>query len=144
MNLLQWYRKVFIALTLVLVLTLAMACSGLNQAAQATTLSVIGSRVVYEQLERGNTAATSQDFGEWVVQTAKGLIQEASVRDDELNVVLASQARPNEVQPLIKSLVQSFQRSSPNRNLTVLMYSPNKQLILTARVDNGTVKLTLH
>lgn len=145
MSLLQWSHKVFIVLTLALVLTLTTACSGLTQAAQTTTPSAVGSRVVYEQLERGITGATDQGFGEWVVQTAKGLIQDADVRDNnQLNVVLTPQVRPSEVQPLMKSLAQGFQRSFPNRDLTVLMYSPKRQLILSARDDDGTVKLTLH
>lgn len=145
MSLLLWIRRVFIVLTLVLVLTFATTCSGLTQAAQTITPSAIESRVVYKQLERGIKAATGQDFSKWVVQTAEGLVQTASVRDDEnLVVVLTPQVRPSEIQPLMKSLVQSFQRSFPNQDLTVLMYSSNRHLVLTARYRGGTVKLTLH
>lgn len=145
MSLLLWSRKIFIVLTLVLVLTFATTCSGSTQAAQTITPSAIESRVVYKQLERGIKAATGQDFSKWVVQTAEGLVQEASFRDHKnLVVVLTPQVRPNEIQPLMKSLVQGFQCSFPNQDLLVLMYSSNRQLILTARYRDGIVKLTLH
>jgi hypothetical protein len=82
---------------------------------------------------------------DWVVQTTEGLIQEVSVHDnDKLEVVLTPQVRPQEVQPLMRLLVRGFQHSFPNQDLTVLMYSPNKRLILTARVDKGDIKLRLH
>jgi len=42
----------------------------------------------YAQLERGNSPA-GQDFGNWVVQTAKGLVKDAYVRDNnKLGVVI--------------------------------------------------------
>jgi hypothetical protein len=89
----------------------------------------------YSQLERGNTAA-GQDFGDWVVQTSKGLIQDAYVRgNDMLGVVLSPQVRPVEVRHLSKSLMQGFEKNFPNRNLKVLMYAPDKKLILTTRYD---------
>jgi hypothetical protein len=86
-------------------------------------------------LERGNSPA-GQDFGNWVVNTAKGLVKDAYVRDNnKLGVVITPQVRPNEARPLAKSLVQGFHKNFPNQDLTVLMYAPDKKLILTARYD---------
>jgi hypothetical protein len=50
-------------------------------------------------------------------------------------VVVSSQVRPNEVKDLAKSLAQGFRKNFPNQDLTVLMYAPDKQLILTALYD---------
>jgi hypothetical protein len=112
------------------------ACSGVAQKDQTTYLPGTNGGVGYEQIERGNTAV-GQDFGTWVVQTAKGLVQDAYVRgNDQLGVVISPQVRPNEVRPLAKSLVQGFQHNFPNKNLKVLVYAPDKQLILTAKYDN--------
>lgn len=136
MNLLQHSRKFFTALALVLVLTITTACGGPSSTTQALNQpSQIENRAGYSQLERGNTAAGG-NFANWVVQTGRGLIQDAYVRDnDKLGVVISPQVKPNEVRPLAKSLVQGFRQSAPNRDLTVLMYAPDKQLILTARYD---------
>jgi hypothetical protein len=90
----------------------------------------------YTQLERGNTGA-GQEFGSWVVQTAKGLVKDAYVRDnDKLGVVITPKVTPKDVQPLAKSLVQGFRQNFPNRDLKVLVYAPDKKLILTAQYDN--------
>jgi hypothetical protein len=95
----------------------------------------IGRGVEYGALERGDTAQ-GQNFGDWVVKTSKGLIQDAYVRDnDKLGVVISPQVRPTEVRNLARSLVQGFHKSAPQRDLTVLVYAPDKQLILTARYD---------
>jgi len=128
-------RSVLIALSLVIVLITTSACSTATQA--RTPLSPgSNSAVGYANLERGNTQA-GQAFGDWVVSTGRGLIQDAYVRgEDKLGVVISPQVHPNEVRPLSKSLVQGFRHNAPNRNLTVLMYAPDKKLILTAKYDN--------
>lgn len=144
MSLLQCSRRFLITLTFaILVLGLIATTPRLAQAGETTTVAIVSSRV-YGQLERGNPAS-DQDYSQWIVQVTQGLIQKATVRDnDTLEVVLAPQVRPKQVQPLIRSLARSFERSLPGRDLKVLIYSPNQQLALTARVDDGTVKLTVH
>ncbi len=52
-----------------------------------------------------------------------------------LGVVIAPQVRPTEVRPLAKSLLQGFHKNFPNQDLKVLMYAPDKKLILTAEYD---------
>jgi outer membrane lipopolysaccharide assembly protein LptE/RlpB len=130
------FRRILTTFVLILVLTITTACSGTVQAKQPNTnLPVITSRGEYALLERGNTQQ-GQDFGNWVVQTAKGLINDAYVRDNnKLGVVITPQVRPNEVQPLARSLVQGFHRNFPNQDLTVLVYAPDKKLIVTAQYD---------
>lgn len=135
MSLLAQIRKTLIAFVLILVLTTTAACSSTVQAKQPTNLPVISRTGDYAVLARGNTA-TGQDFGNWVVKTAKGLVQDAYVRDNnKLGVVITPQVRPNEVKPLAKSLAHGFHRNFPNQDLTVLMYAPDKKLILTAKYD---------
>lgn len=130
---LQRYRKILTALTLALILTITTACGSVSQAAQRPQLPSISS--AYAQLERGSTVA-GQKFGDWVVSTAKGLVQDAYVRDNnKLGVVVSRQVKPNEVKNLAKSLLQGFHKNFPNQDLTVLMYAPDKKLILTARYD---------
>ena len=142
MSLLQTIRRSVTALVLILVLTTTAACSGAVQAKQPSsnvpTISRIGD---YTQLERGNTPA-GQDFGGWVVSTAKGIIQDAYVRDNnKLGVVISPQVRPNEVKPLAKSLVQGFHKNFPNQDLKVLVYAPDKKLILTAQYDEQSKQI---
>lgn len=145
MSLLQCSRRLLMTLTFtIMILGLTVTtCLGLAQAGE-TTIAAIATSKGYEQLERANPAP-GQDYSQWVVQVTQGLIQKATVRDnDKLEVILAPQVRPKQVQPLIRSLARSFQRSFPGQDLRVLMYSPNQQLALTARVDHGTIKLTVH
>ncbi|TFI54542.1 hypothetical protein BLD44_009770 [Mastigocladus laminosus UU774] len=139
MNLLQQSRKMITAVVLVLVLTITTACGGnVAQVDRTTNPPAVGRDVAYAQLERGNTAS-GQTFGNWVVQTSRGLVQDAYVRDNnKLGVVISPQVRPNEVRPLAKSLVEGFRKNFPNQDLTVLVYAPDKQLILTARYDTQT------
>ena len=135
MNLFQKSRTFLTALALVLVLTITTSCASATQAKQPTLPSAANSQPSYQLLERGSTAA-GQDFGNWVVQTAKGLVNDAYVRDNnKLGVVISPQVRPNEVKDLSKSLVQGFHKNFPNQDLTVLMYAPDKKLILTAKYD---------
>lgn len=134
MSLLQHSRKVLTALVLVLVLTFTTACGTATQARQSP--SVTQPNVAYSQLERGNTT-TGQSFGDWVIQTSRGLVRDAYVRDNnKLGAVISPDVRPNEVRTLARSLVQGFHNNFPNQDLTVLMYAPDRQLILTAKYDN--------
>ena len=137
MSLLQQFSKILTALVLVLVLTITTACSGTVQAKQPTnSLPVITWNTdYYAQLERGNTRS-GQDYGNWVTQTAKGLIQDAYVRDNnKLGVVITPQVRPTEVKTLAKLIAQCFRRNFPNQDLTFLMYRPDKKMIVTANYD---------
>lgn len=140
MSLLQQSRKILAACVLILVLTLTTACSGVNATQPKSTLNppVVGRDVAYGQLERGNSQA-GQSFGDWVVQTSKGLITDAYVRDNnKLGVVISSKVPPNDVRLLAKSLVEGFRRNFPNQDLKVLVYAPDKKLILTADYDVQT------
>lgn len=136
MSLLQQSRKLVTAVVLILVLTITTACGGnVAQVDRTTNPTVVGRDVAYAQLERGNTAA-GQTFGDWVVQISRGLVTDAYVRDNnKLGVVISPQVRPNEVRTLTRSLVEGFRKNFPNQDLTVLVYAPDKQLILTARYD---------
>ncbi|MBW4612491.1 MAG: hypothetical protein KME21_04285 [Desmonostoc vinosum HA7617-LM4] len=143
MILLQQSRKLLATLVLILVLTITTACSGgtVTQADRTATPPVIGRDVTYAELERGNTPA-GQTFGNWVVQTSRGLVQDAYVRDNnKLGVVISPQVRPNEVRPLAKSLAQGFRKNFPNQDLKVLVYGPDKKLILTTQYDVKTGQL---
>ncbi|KOP25511.1 hypothetical protein AMR41_14430 [Hapalosiphon sp. MRB220] len=139
MSLLQQSRKIITAVVLIVVLTITTACGGnVAQVDRTTNPPVVGRDVAYAQLERGNTAS-GQTFGNWVVQTSRGLVQDAYVRDNnKLGVVISPQVRPNEVRPLARSLVEGFRKNFPNQDLTVLVYAPDKKLILTARYDTQT------
>jgi len=140
-KMIQQFRKILTAFVLILVLTTTAACSGTVQAKQPTNLPVISSSAQYAQLERGNTDA-GQDYGSWVAKTAKGLIQDAYVRDNnKLGVVITPQVRPTEVQPLARSLVQGFRQNFPNQDLTVLVYGPDKKLIVTAQYDTQSKQI---
>lgn len=127
------FHKILAALGLVILLTFTAACSNTLQAEQPTNRPAITSS--YQRLERGDTAA-GQNYGDWVVQAGAGLIQDAYVRDNnKLGVVISSQVKPQEVRPLARSLMQGFQRNFPKDDLKVLVYAPDKQLILTADYD---------
>jgi hypothetical protein len=135
-KLIQHFRKILTAFVLILlIITTTTACSGTVQAKQPNLPPAISRSGEYAQLELGNTPA-GQDFGDWVVRTSKGIVRDAYVRDNnKLGVVISPQVRPNEVQPLARSLAQGFHRNFPNQDLTVLVYAPDKQLILTAQYD---------
>ena len=140
MSLPHCFRKALIALTLVLSLTLT-ACGGTAVTAKTVDRPAVSSTQSYGQIERGTTKQ-GQNFGEWVVQTGHGLVQDAYVRgSDKLGVVISPQVRPTEVRTLAKSLVQGFRKNAPDRDLTVLMYAPDKQLVLTAKYDNSTKQI---
>lgn len=134
MGLLRVIRRSLLALSLVVLLTVTTACGG-AAVSDRPSLPSVGNTPT-SQVQRGDSAA-SQQFGDWVVQNARGLVQDAYVRDaNKLGVVISPQVRPNDVRPLANSLVQGFRQNFPNRDLTVLMYAPDKQLILTARYDD--------
>jgi pyruvate carboxylase len=136
MNLSHRVRQSLTAIVLVLVLGFTTACSGTaTKSSQANYPSSIDRSIDYGQIARGDSAS-AQEFGNWVVETSKGLIKDAFVRDNnKLGAVISSQVRPNEVKALAQSLAQGFRKNFPNQDLTVLMYAPNKELILTARYD---------
>ncbi|MBH8577376.1 hypothetical protein I8752_31295 [Nostocaceae cyanobacterium CENA369] len=140
MILLEQSRKIATTFVLILVLMISTACGSntLTQADRTTAPPAIGRDVTYSQLERGNTPS-GQSFGTWVVQTSQGLVKDAYVRDNnKLGIVISPQVRPNEVKPLAKSLAQGFRKNFPNQDLTVLVYGPDKKLILTAKYDVQT------
>ncbi|MEL7353677.1 MAG: hypothetical protein AAF171_16100 [Cyanobacteria bacterium P01_A01_bin.116] len=139
MTFFQRSRRWLTALALVLLLTVSTtACSS------ATTTAPAGSSVSYSQLERGNSAK-GQEYGDWVINAAQGLISDAYVRDNnKLGVVISNDVEPSEVRDLSKSLLLGFRQSFPNKDLQVLMYAPDKELILTADYDSqsGEVEYT--
>jgi hypothetical protein len=128
-------RKVVTALALVLVLTVTSACSSSVATRDPESAPTAVRSVDYGRLARGDSS-TGQSFGDWVVETSQGLIKDAYVRDNnKLGVVISSQVRPSEVKDLSKSLTQGFRKNFPNQDLTVLVYAPDKKLILTTRYD---------
>ncbi|MBE9157492.1 hypothetical protein IQ265_11755 [Nodosilinea sp. LEGE 06152] len=134
MNILKSIRLGVIALCLGVVLFTTSACGTATQTRTGTGLAP----TAYSQLERSDTAS-GENYGRWVMQTARGLISDAYVRDnDKLGVVISPDIAPREVKPLAQSLVQGFHKKFPNRDLSVLVYAPDKELILTANYDDTT------
>lgn len=132
MNPYQYGRKLLAVLAVVCALVITTACG--TVVAQDTPPQYIARDQSgnYRQLDRGNSVI-GQDFGDWVVKTSQGLVKDAYVRDNNtLGAVITSQVRPTEVKSLAKSLTQGFSKKFPNQDLTVLMYAPDKKLILTA------------
>lgn len=141
MNILKSIRLSIIAFCLGLMLLTTSACGGGVQARQTSPLSPPSA---YGQLERGDTAA-GESYGQWVVQTAKGLISDAYVRDnDKLGVVISPQVEPREVRELARSLMRGFHSNFPDRDLSVLVYAPNKELIMTADYDDTSRQIEYH
>lgn len=137
MNLLHQVRKILIPLLLVFILSTTTACGSAVKTDRTAYQPELGGAATYTQIERGDTPV-GQDFGNWVIQTAKGLVQDAYVRDNnKLGVVISPQVRPNEVRSLARSLAQGFHHNFPDRDLTVLMYAPDKKLIMKAQYDNS-------
>lgn len=134
MHFLKQSRQFLTALVLILVLTITTACAGPSVATQRPQQPSVGQ--ISTQLQRGNTSA-GQKYGDWVVQTAKGLVKDAYVRDNnKLGVVIAPQVKPTEVRDLARSLVQGFHNNFPNQDVSVLVYGPDKHLIVTAQYDH--------
>lgn len=142
MNIFHRFRQSLTALVLVCILVFTTACSGVSTPTPKAGYSDSANRSLeYGQLARGNSPA-GQEFGTWVVETSHGLIKDAFVRDNnKLGAVISSQVRPNEVKALAQSLAQGFRKNFPNQDLSVLMYAPDKQLILTARYDAQTKQI---
>lgn len=147
MNFWRKSRQMIGALVMVLALTLTTACAGASSANarinSGTTQAQLppGNNHLYSQLERGNTSA-GQKYGDWVVQASRGLITDAYVRDNnKLGAAISPQVSPNDVRPLAQSLMRGFQRNFPNRDASVLIYAPDKKLILTAQYDARTNQL---
>lgn len=140
MGWLQQSRKMLVASVLILILTITTACSGgaVAQSERTTNVPTIGRSAAYGELERGNTP-TGESFGNWVVQASKGLISDAYVRDNnKLGVVISSKVPANEVRSLAKSLAEGFHKNFPKQDLTVLVFAPDKQRILTVQYDTQT------
>ncbi len=132
------FKRSAIALCLGVLLMVTGACT----AAPTTQNPALPSSSNYTQLERGDTASGEQ-YGQWVLRAASGLIEDAYVRDnDKLGVVISPDVQPREVKDLARSLVQGFHKNFPNRDLTVLVYAPDKELILSANYDDTTHNIT--
>ncbi|MFK8186151.1 MAG: hypothetical protein AB8B99_22480 [Phormidesmis sp.] len=125
----RWMASLATVFSLVMLLTVTTGCGA------TTTEAPANSAVSYGQLERGNSTA-GQEYGDWVVGAAQGLISDAYVRDNnKLGVVITDQVNPSDVRDLSRSLLKGFRQSFPNKDLTVLMYAPDKALIMTADYD---------
>ena len=126
-------NRSILTVLLVLVVSVTTACSS---SPTATIPSPTLDRTeAYTQLERGNSVA-GQEFGDWIISTSQGLIKDAYVRDNnKLGVVIAERVKPTEVKTLAKSLTMGFHKNFPNQDLTILMYAPDKERILTAKYD---------
>jgi len=134
MTFLNRIRRGAIALCLGVILLATGACS----AAPTSQNPALPASSGYSQLERGDTRAGEQ-YGQWVVRTARGLIDDAYVRDnDKLGVVISPEVNPREVTDLARSLMQGFHNKFPGRDLKVLVYAPDKELILSANYDDTT------
>lgn len=126
-------RRLIATTFLVLLVATTTACSSSTTATLPNP--TLDRTEAYTQLERGNSVA-GQQFGDWVVSTSQGMITDSYVRDNnKLGVVISSQVKPTEVKTLAKALTMGFHKNFPNQDLTVLMYAPDKERILTAKYD---------
>ncbi len=133
------FRQFIATICLVLLVATTTACSSSTTATvpDSSVLST-STRQAYTQLEQGQrgNSLVGQQFGDWVVKTSHGLVQDSFVRDNnKLGAVISSQVKPTEVKALAKSLAMGFHKNFPNQDLTVLMYAPDKKKILTAKYD---------
>ena len=127
-------RRFLATALLILMVATTSACSA-NDTATLPSSPTLDRTQAYTQLERGNSLA-GQKYGDWVISTSKGLINDAYVRDNnKLGVVISSQVKPTEVKTLAKALAMGFHKNFPNQDLTVLVYAPDKERILTAKYD---------
>jgi hypothetical protein len=136
MNFYYRIRQHLMAIVLTCVLVLTTACNSTTaRSPQANSPTKLDRTIGYTQLSHGNSD-TGAEFGSWAVEASKGLIKDAFVRDNnKLGAVISPQVRPTEVKQLAGSLAQGFHKSFPDRDLSILMYAPDKKLILTARYD---------
>lgn len=141
MNLPSRIRQSLMTLLLVCILAFSTACSSTDTQAPPTGYTASDRSAEYAQLARGDSAE-GQAFGDWVVRASNGLIKDAFVRDNnKLGIVISPQVRPDEVRELAQSLAQGFRKNFPNQNFSVLVYAPDKQLILTARYDTRSQQI---
>ncbi len=139
MNIFYQSQKTLLAIALMLVLTLTTACG--SASTQSASPVKLNQSLGYTQLAKGSSA-DGQDFSNWVIQTSKGLIKDAYVRDrNKLGVVISPQVLPTDVKTLTQSLAQGFRHNFPNQDLTILIYAPDKKLVLTARYDNQSKQI---
>jgi hypothetical protein len=136
MNISRIVRQNLMALVLICLIAFTTACGGNpTKSPQAIAPTKLDRSIGYGQLSRGNSDVGA-DFGNWVVEASKGLVKDAFVRDNnKLGAVISPQVRPTEVKDLAQSLAQGFRKSFPDRDLSVMMYAPDKKLILTANYD---------
>ena len=126
-------RHFAITALLVLVVVSTAACSSNTTATLPN--ATLDRTSAYTQLERGDSVA-GQKFGDWVVSTSQGLISDSYVRDNnKLGVVISEKVKPTEVKTLAKALAMGFHRNFPDQDLTILVYAPDKERILTAKYD---------
>lgn len=126
-------RRFFTTTMLILIVVTTTACSS------STTATIpnptLDRTQAYTQLERGDSIA-GQKFGDWVVSTSQGMITDSYVRDNnKLGVVISERVKPTEVKTLAKALTMGFHKNFPSQDLTVLVYAPDKEKILTAKYD---------
>ncbi len=128
-------RRILTATLLALMITVtATACSS-SSTATLPNPTIDSRSNAYTQLERGDSVA-GQKFGDWVVSTSQGLVKDSFVRDNnKLGVVISEKVKPTEVKTLAKALAMGFHHNFPDQDLTILMYAPDKERILTAKYD---------
>ena len=126
-------RQLIATTLLVLIVATTTACSSSSTATLPD--ATLDRSSAYTQLERGDSVA-GQQFGDWVVSTSNGLISDSYVRDNnKLGVVISDKVKPTEVKTLAKALTMGFHNNFPNQDLTILVYAPDKERILTAKYD---------
>jgi hypothetical protein len=127
-------RHFLVTTLLILIVVTTTACSSSSTATVPNP--TLNRKQAYTQLETGNSLA-GQKFGDWVISTSQGLIKDAYVRDNnKLGIVISDQVKPTEVKTLAKSLTMGFHKNFPNQDLTVLMYAPDKERVLTAKYNS--------
>lgn len=126
-------RHFLVTALLVLIVATTTACASSSTATVPNP--TLNRTQAYTQLETGNSLA-GQKFGDWVISTSQGLIKDAYVRDNnKLGVVITEQVKPTEVKTLAKALTMGFHQNFPNQDLTVMMYAPDKEKVLTAKYN---------
>ncbi|MEN9521088.1 MAG: hypothetical protein RLZZ381_3676 [Cyanobacteriota bacterium] len=127
-------RHFLVTTLLILIVVTTTACSSSSTATVPNP--TLNRKQAYTQLETGNSLA-GQKFGDWVISTSQGLIKDAYVRDNnKLGIVISDRVKPTEVKTLAKSLTMGFHKNFPNQDLTVLMYAPDKERVLTAKYNS--------
>jgi hypothetical protein len=126
-------RRFLITTLVILIVATTTACSSSSTATVPNP--TVNKTQAYSQLERGNSSA-GQKYGDWIISTSQGLVKDAYVRDNnKLGIVISEQVKPTEVKTLAKALTKGFHQNFPNQDLTVLMYAPDKERVLTAKYN---------